>query len=192
MRKRIHFLVAAAILFSASVAVATTVIRMSLPECVANAERILEGRVLAVQGFRDENGMICSRVSMQVSQHLKGAGESVHEFLVPGGSFGDRRVLIPGMPSFVPGEETIVMLSGPSGMGTRVPVGLGQGKYRITCNARTGRKQAQREWSEELTLLDPATGAPVPATAPDPRDYEEFVAEIRQVVAAQKSQEKKQ
>lgn len=191
MRRKTPWLVAAALLLAASAAFATTVIQLSLPECVAGAEHAFEGRVLAVQGLRDAKGMICSKVSVQVLQYLKGNGPAVHEFTIPGGSFEGRRALIPGMPEFRVGEESIVMLSDASRMGTRVPVGLGQGKYRIATDARTGRKLAQRELGSEVTLVNPGTGALVHEPASSFRDYDDLIAEIRRIVEAQSKEKKK-
>lgn len=181
----------AAVLLAASTSLATTLMQISLPESIAAAEHVFEGKVIAAQGYKDANGMICTRVSVQVSQYLKGSGGAVYEFSIPGGSFGGGGVLIPGLPEFRVGEETIVMLSMLSRSGTRVPIGFGQGKYRISRDAKTGAKRVQREMLGEASLLQASTGQIVHEASPPERDYQDFVTEIRRIADAQSKEQKR-
>ena len=186
MRRKEISIVLAGLFAALSAVSATTVLKMTLPEVVAAAELIVEGKVLSVEGYRDARGMICSKVLLQAAQYLKGSGGSYLEFSIPGGFVGDQGLLIPGFPQFRPGEDSILFLSKAGGTGIRLPEGLGQGKYRVLFDPETGRKLVRRESLQGLELLSPETGQLVPSDPAGVVDYGDFVAEVRRLVGGAK------
>lgn len=81
-------------------------------------------------------------VSLDVSEYVKGSLGPELTFRVPGGEFGRYRTIVPGAPSFDPGDEVVVFL-GADGPSFPYIVGLSQGVFRIAADAQTGEKRVQ-------------------------------------------------
>jgi hypothetical protein len=149
------------ILFSAFVArpmaesLAGTAVEMDLGEVFAHSGLVFEGRVVHGQSAESPLGSIYTDWQIAVDRTWWGDDQPTRTVRLPGGVLASgKAMLIPGMPSLVPGEDVVLMLTDPSADGTRVPTGLGQGKYRIIADA-LGAKHAIRT-GEHLTLATSA------------------------------------
>ncbi len=111
---------------------ATSVVRFGFDSLCVRAETIAHVRCVESQSFRDDDrGGIFTRTRLEVLAPVK--GEPGHEVVLtlPGGSVDGQRVAVLGIPRFVPGQETVVFLSGPDDSGSPWPIGLAQGCYSV-------------------------------------------------------------
>lgn len=179
----------ASVCFFAPPAAATTVIPPSFPELVAGADAIYRGTVTAVASRRvpaaDGHGSVIKTfVTFAVERTFKGTAQPtvVLEFL--GGTVGDERLQVQGMPAFSPGDREFVFVQD-NGRQFCPLVALGHGRYRELRDAATGRTWIARD--NRLPLLDPtevalplaqlpaailAAGTPPPAAALSPAAFE--------------------
>lgn len=151
----------------------------SFSEMVAGSHTVIHGRVIAVEAYETAGRRtIESRVTVHVDDVLKGAAAATTYFTVPGGQVGRYRRVMVGAPSFSPGEEVVLFLTGRTPAVPR-PFGMTQGIYRV-------RREAGGR----------ATVAPTPGADPGrivrgdparrPLDLQVFMATVR--VAAEKRQ----
>jgi hypothetical protein len=77
----------------------------------------------------------------------------------------------------------ILFLTAETASGIRAPVGLGQGKFGIEIDAKTGEKRVTRALAE-LEFLDPKSGKTIHGPASEAFDYAKLTAEIESLVAA--------
>ena len=118
---------------------ATSIVRFAFDSLCVRAETIAHVRCVESQSFRDaERGGVFTRTRLEVLSPVKGdpGGEIV--LILPGGSVDSQRVAVLGIPGFVPGEETVVFLSGPDDFGSPWPIGLGQGCYSVQAEEGKG------------------------------------------------------
>jgi hypothetical protein len=131
------FIVLLSIALCASVG-ATTVIPLTFEQLVNESQSVVYGRVSDVRAqWTDDRRFIESVVTVEILRGMKGgSGESI-AFTVPGGQVGRYLNVIPGAPSFVPGDLAVFFLSA---RGARLPVttGLTQGIYRVQRDAASG------------------------------------------------------
>ncbi|MGH7150042.1 MAG: hypothetical protein ACREIU_05065, partial [Planctomycetota bacterium] len=161
-------------------AAATVVVRLDLPALTSRSEAILEGKCLSTRSVLDGAGNIATAVRVEVSRAFKGTAGEI-EFRIPGGVIGDRGLLVPGMPAFSVGEEVLLFLTPESSTGIRLPVGLGQGKFRIERDPVTGGKALVRSLGG-VRLLDPATGEAVPGPGEERFEYGALTALVERLV----------
>jgi len=171
---------ALALALAAQVA-AATVERIEFHGLVARAEQVVEARVQSVGAATDRSGRMATRVELTVLNRLKGKGASSVSFLLPGGSRQGEQLVVPGIPKFVAGEEVMIFLSKPSSAGISLPIGLGQGLYRASVDAKSGEKRYTPDLAG-LELLDGETGKPVRVAA-TPVEREQLLTEIRRCVS---------
>ena len=111
---------------------------MSFAEVVNASAIVVYARVAEVRGQWTENRQsIESLVTVDVLTPIKGnPGEHV-TFSVAGGQAGHYINLLPGAPTFVPGDLVVVFLTA---RGPRVPIATGftQGVYRVTRDGSSG------------------------------------------------------
>ncbi|HET6201884.1 MAG TPA: hypothetical protein VFI25_03665 [Planctomycetota bacterium] len=179
MRRVLFSPLAAALL--AGAAAATVVVRLDLQGLTSRSEAILEGKCLSTRPVLDGAGNIATAVRVAVSRAFKGAAVGEVEFRLPGGEMGDRGLLIPGMPGFSAGEELLLFLTPESPTGIRLPVGLGQGKFRVERDPATGRKALARSLGG-VRLLDPATGEALPGPGEERFEYDALAALVERLV----------
>jgi hypothetical protein len=117
---------------------ATTVAPLSFEQLVNESQSVVYGRVSAIRAqWTVDRRFIESVVTVEILRGMKGsAGESI-AFTVPGGQLGRYLNLIPGAPSFAPGDLAVFFLSA---QGPRLPVttGLTQGVYRVQRDSSSG------------------------------------------------------
>ena len=92
---------------------ATTLIRQSLDELVANNSTIVVGEVVAVRSYWNQEGtFILSDVTVGVSDTLKGQGPRPEiTITLMGGTVGDLTTLIVGGPELVEGRSYVLFLN---------------------------------------------------------------------------------
>jgi hypothetical protein len=94
---------------------------MNMGQLIDNAAEVVHGRVLVTQAEQGEDGLINTRVTLDVEQALRQPHQRFVDFRVPGGLLGDVQLSVPGAPRFEEGDEVVVFLSN-GGV-----LGLGQG-----------------------------------------------------------------
>ncbi|MBK7644810.1 MAG: hypothetical protein IPJ19_17510 [Planctomycetes bacterium] len=167
---------------------AGTVQRMELEDLLGSCELALEGRVQNIRVVEAAPKRIETEITLSVSKRFWGDCPKVLVVRVPGGVLPDGRgLLLPGMPSFAQGEELLLFLSEASPNGTRMPVGLAQGRLRV--ERRTdGSKTLVRE-QRDLEFVDPRTRR---ASKAEPRalfDYAAVLARLEAAAQARKARE---
>lgn len=121
-------------------ALAGTAVRLDLDELVERSSLVFEGRVLERRAVRSADGRIETELRLAADRHFVGAETPERVVRVPGGVLPDGSgLLIPGMPRVAEGEELILFLTEPSATGSRMPVGLGQGKLRVVTDLSGAR-----------------------------------------------------
>jgi hypothetical protein len=117
---------------------AVLVVPMTFEQLVSEAAAVVYARVADVRGqWTSDRQSIASIVQLEPLQYFKGhLGESI-TMRLPGGAAGGRMQVIPGAPVLKPGELVVVFLKarGPALLTT---LGLGQGLFRVTRDARNG------------------------------------------------------
>lgn len=123
--------------FAASVD-ATTVAPLSFEQLVTASSAIVYGRVSDVRPqWTEDRRFIESVVTIEILKGLKGSAHDTVSFIVPGGQVGRYRNIIPGTPTFTPGDLAVFFLTA---RGPRLPVttGLTQGVYRVQRDVGSG------------------------------------------------------
>jgi hypothetical protein len=133
-------------------ALATKVRPLNLEELTARAATIFSGTVVATGAAHDPLvGREVVAVTFAVDRPVKGARVPTLTVKLLGGDG------VPGLPRFRPGEEVVLFLYGESRLGLSSPVGLGQGRFRVTTD-KQGRRVAINDFGNESLLrgLTPA------------------------------------
>jgi hypothetical protein len=101
-------------------------------EMVSGSQLVVYGRVVEVRSqMVGARRTIESVVTVAVAQAIKGDPGATVSVRVPGGVVGRYRRVMIGAPSFRPGEEVVLFLSGrPPAI--PMPFGLSQGVYRVS------------------------------------------------------------
>jgi hypothetical protein len=184
---RLHLAAAAALLTACAGAArlhATVIVPADLPELVAEARTIVQGRVVSAEARPAPAGErgIETLVTIAAGEYLKGSLGSHVTIRVPGGQVGDRRQIVFGAPVLRSGDDVILFLGG---SGPSVPwiLGLNQGVFRIRADARfaarrerfTGETRVVETESDSVRSMAPGPAGAVPLAA--------FKTRIRQLVA---------
>jgi hypothetical protein len=116
--------------------------RMTLGEQVREAGDIVHGVVAGVATSPDESGILATWVTVDVAQTLKGAADRRLTFKQLGGTgqpVAGSLLHIADLPSFVVGEDVVLLLRRPSRRGFTSPVGLADGVFRVEHTASGAR-----------------------------------------------------
>lgn len=151
---------------------ATSVVAPTFSELVAEADGIYRGRVTAVEPRRvdrpDGGNVIKTFVTVAVDKVLKGAEktEVVLEFL--GGTIGDERLEVSGMPKFTVGSREIVFVQ-KNGTQFCPLVGMMHGRYKVMRDPARATEFIVRDNGMPLTDVEevalPMTNLPAPVGA---------------------------
>jgi len=117
---------------------ATIVAPLSFEQLVSESSAVVYGRVSEVRSqWTADRRFIESVVSVDVIKGMKGGAAETISFTVPGGQVGRYLNVIPGAPTFAPGDLAVFFLTV---HGPRLPVttGLTQGIYRVQRDAASG------------------------------------------------------
>jgi hypothetical protein len=124
-------LVCVVLLLGASLAGATTLVKMGFPDLARGANHVVVGTVTGVEGEWDANyQFIHTNVTLSVERSLRGAAPSVIVLHTPGGEVGGEGQIAEGAATFELGERVLVFVTtGEDGFPT--VLGWTQGKSRI-------------------------------------------------------------
>jgi len=124
---------------------ASVVVPAELSALVADAQAIVHGRVVHLQGRASGDGLgIETLVTIEAESYLKGdLGRDV-TFVVVGGQFGRYRSVVSGAPQFAEGQEVVLFL------GAKAPalphvIRMSQGAFRVSVDRRTGARTIRRQ-----------------------------------------------
>jgi hypothetical protein len=133
---------------------ATTVVPPSFAELVNEADAIYRGRVTAVEPRRverpDGSNVIKTFVTVAVDKVLKGPDEKEVTLQFLGGTIGDERLAVSGMPSFNVGDREFVFVQ-KNGIQFCPLVALMHGRYRVLHDDAAGRDYVARDNRAPLT-----------------------------------------
>ena len=119
---------------------ASVVVPATLDELAVEAELIIHARVAHVDTRQAPGTRRVERVvSLHVLRPLKGSPEGTVFVVLPGGTYGRYRTIVPGVPEVTEGEEVVLFLR-PSPTGVPQLVGLSQGLLRVRIDAATGQR----------------------------------------------------
>ena len=169
----------------ATVAPATMTLRLDLPQVVAAADRAFVGRVLSVHSDRDPAGLPSTWVTFAVDQVIKGSAGStltMKQFGAATPLSDGSTMRLPGLPTYVPGEEMVIFLSGESAAGFCSPIGLMQGKFPISRRAGQATVTATIENLGVLQSMHSVQTSGTPLAAEI--SLQDFLDHVGQLVAA--------
>jgi hypothetical protein len=148
--RRLPFFVAAlALLLTAPLARATTVLQPTFEELVGSAESIVRVQVLSVDSaWRDNPAKpgeryIGTKVTLNVREVIKGKPPQTLVLDLVGGRVGADELVVDGAPKFEAGDECILFVRG-NGRSFFPVVGLMHGYFPVYRDAVTGRAQVLR------------------------------------------------
>lgn len=106
---------------------------LELQELVANADRIVLGRVLFSESFQRADGQLGTWHRIAVEKEIRGHAPDEREVMVEtlGGQLGDLAMRVEGEPSFSVGERVLVFVRDGGPYTAFRPVGMGQGVMRV-------------------------------------------------------------
>ena len=134
----------------------TTVEKLSLEDLVHKSSRIVVGTCVSTESrWNGKNTLILTTSTVEISDQIKGETDGVIRVVTVGGTINGITQTVSGMPQFESGEEVILFLEPSKNTGWQ-PLGLAQGKLRITKNRITGEKEVFHSLSG-LQLYDPST-----------------------------------
>lgn len=124
---------------------ATVGVPADLSTLVADAQVIVHGRVVQLEGRASGDGLgIETLVTLQVTSYLKGDLGRELTFVARGGQLGRYRSIVSGAPRFVEGQEVVLFLGAKPPAMPHV-IRLGQGAFRVSVDQRTGAKTIRRQ-----------------------------------------------
>ena len=159
---------------------ASVVIPATLDELAGEADLIVHARVARVDTRQAPGTLRVERVvTLAVVRALKGSPGEALELVLPGGTFGRYRTVVPGVPEIAEGEEAVLFLR-PSTTGATHLVGFSQGFLRVRIDPSTGQRMVAAPVMSEIV-------GPVVRGATDrgPQPLATIEARIARVVLAQ-------
>jgi hypothetical protein len=147
------------LVFFASAAHATTVLRVDVDDLTDQATVVVRGEVESVvsKWVETESAKsICTLVTLKVTRVLKGKAEARIVVTCPGGKVGDSQLKVSGVPEFVKGEKAVVFLW-KNRFGDYLPLGMNQGRFRIRKDPKTGEETAENSL-KGLAFMAPPDG----------------------------------
>ena len=159
---------------------ASVVIPATLDELAGEADLIVHARVARVDTRQAPGTLRVERVvTLAVVRALKGSPGEALQLVLPGGTFGRYRTVVPGVPEIAEGEEAVLFLR-PSPTGATHLVGFSQGFLRVRIDPSTGQRMVAAPVMSEIV-------GPVVRGAADrgPQPLATIEARIARVVLAQ-------
>jgi len=172
-RFRLARALAAATMLAAAVAVpqATTVVPPTFDDMVARSQVVFVGQTIGVRSewaSTRSGPAIVTLVTFKVIRTLKGelGGQTVLEFL--GGTVGEHRLEVLGVPKFRVGDEDVLFVD-ERGRPVSPVVGFMHGRFRVLEEPATGRRSVARYDFEPLASVRDIGAARAPARVPSSR-----------------------
>lgn len=175
----------------APAALAAVVVRPTLDELTAEAAAIVVGEVVEVDTRRldtRDGPRVVTDVVFRVERTLKGDSRTLVRLEFLGGTLGETRVWIPGMPRFRPGDRDVLFLSRSAGRLSPL-VGFAEGRFRLSRDPRTGEELVSYHDFRpvlDVAAIGSAAGRP---RAGRPVSLATFEREVRERVARQAARE---
>ena len=113
---------------------AASVRPLALDEIIDTATTAFEGTCTANRTEREaQTNLVVTYTTFAVKDVLKGAVGSTYTIKQIGGNMpaGELSYRVKGVPTFVVGEDYVVLLAGVSSAGFSSPIGLSQGKFTV-------------------------------------------------------------
>ena len=146
MKKRIFFFT---VFFTAATLISLpsfslTVLQLNLEQLTALSEKVFSGRCLSVTPKTDSGDRSVEEVTFEVEEMIKGepADKIMFKQLSSSAlkSTSGGQGLASNLPQYKVGEEAVVFLSADGPLGLTAPVGLFQGKFKVTVS-KNGEKR---------------------------------------------------
>ncbi len=119
---------------------ASVVVPATLDELAGEADLIVHARVARVDTRQAPRTLRVERVVvLEIMRALKGSPEQTVQVVLPGGTFGRYRTVVPGVPDVAEGDEVVLFLRASAGAGTQL-VGFTQGFLRVRLDPSTGER----------------------------------------------------
>ena len=132
MRRKVVVALVATLALAAIPAAASTFVHMSPKELIAEADTVVQGRVVQLDSFWTESGrLIATEAMVEVEETLLGAAPGTVAVRTFGGQVGDVKVEAPGFPRFEQGERVLLFLERSPDDGTVRVLGYQQGHFRV-------------------------------------------------------------
>ena len=144
-------------------AVATSVLKMSLPDIAKQAKYIFYGQVIANEVKNDpDNHTVATYTTFKILNSIKGNLGATYAIKQLGGQLpgSQQRVIAYGIPSFKLNHEYVIFLPEKSRIGFSSPIGLGQGSYTVYRDQ--GIAKIQINFVEQIHKAVPATPSQQP------------------------------
>lgn len=122
---------------------ATVLAPLTLDQRVDAAEYIVRGTVADIWTELDGNGLVWTRVLIEVDEALKGQPGDTLLVSEPGGTYGSFRTVVSGVAAWDVGEDVVAFAS-ERGEGRIQLVGMISGKYTLRLDPVTRQEVAQR------------------------------------------------
>ena len=162
---------------------AGTAVRLDTTGLVDAAQLIVEAEVESATAFEASDGIVDTEYHLQVMRTFLGEDLTARSIRLPGGVLEDGRGLIlPGLPHPAVGERVILFLTGQGPSLRRMPVGLGQGRWRVVPGSN-GELAVLTEMAGVTLLDDQGNEGHLPPSN-WVRSYAQGVAEIQAAVNA--------
>ena len=155
--------------------------RLTLEQLVDRSERIVHGRCMRTWSAWDaDRHAIWTHCEIAVADPLKGSPARTIVVSEPGGVVGGMEMMIDGVPRLRANEEVVLFLY-------RTPIGywrargLGQGKYDVSRDQRSGQTLVRAD-TQGLAVIEPREQPPPRSTdlrRLDGVPLEQFKATIR-------------
>jgi hypothetical protein len=139
-RARLASICLAAALAAAVPLHASVTLPATLDELTAEAELVVYARVAAIETRQAPGTLRVERVvALDVIRALKGTPPDGLRLVLPGGTFGRYRTIVPGVPELTGGDEGVLFLRA-SANGAPHLVGFSQGFLRVRVDPETGTR----------------------------------------------------
>ena len=119
---------------------ASVVLPATLEELASEADIVVHARVAHIDIRQAPGTLRVERlVALDVLRGLKGSPDAQLQLVLPGGTLGRYRTVVPGVPDVVEGEELVLFLRTSTVEVPRI-LGLSQGLLRVRVDAVTGQR----------------------------------------------------
>ena len=161
---------------------ASIVLPATLDELAGEADFIVHARVARVDARQARGTLRVERVvTLAVVRALKGSPGEVLQLVLPGGTYGRYRTVVPGVPEVAEGEEAVLFLR-PLPTGATNLVGFTQGVMRVRIDPSTGQRVVAAPVMSEVagTVVRGATDrGPQPLATIEARIARVVLAQLR-------------
>jgi hypothetical protein len=119
---------------------ASVIVPATIDELAVEADLVVHARVARVETRQARGTLRVERVVvLETLRPLKGSPSPDLYVVLPGGTFGRYRTVVPGVPDVAEGEEAVFFLSAPATAAPQL-VGLAQGLLRVRVDPVSGAR----------------------------------------------------